>query len=131
MIVKLLLNLILVPIPGIGVKGAAWASVACHLIAFTIAIISLTKNIKLNLGFNKFVVKPIFATIIMGICSYFTYLNIYGIIGMKLATIVSILVAAIIYVISVMVLKIFTKEEILMLPTGNKVYKLLEKLKIY
>lgn len=119
------------PIPGIGVKGAAWASVACHLIAFIIAIIALTKNIKLNLSFNKFVIKPIFATIIMGICSYFTYLNICGIIGMKLATIVSILVAVIIYIISVIVLKIFTKEEILMLPIGNKVYKLLEKLKIY
>ena len=39
------------PIPEIGVNGAAIASVACHLVAFTIAITSLRKNIKLDLSF--------------------------------------------------------------------------------
>lgn len=42
-LVKLILNLILVPIPEIGVNGAAWASVACHAVAFTIAITALRK----------------------------------------------------------------------------------------
>ena len=61
-IVKLILNLVLVPIPQIGVNGAAWASVACHLVAFTIAITSLKRTIKPKLGFSKFVIKPIIAT---------------------------------------------------------------------
>ena len=72
-LVKLILNLILVPIPSIGVNGAAWASVACHVVAFSIAFTALRKNIKLNLTFSKFVIKPILATAIMGICSYFIY----------------------------------------------------------
>lgn len=130
-IVKLILNLILVPIESIGVKGAAIGSVACHLVAFTISRIALRKYIKLNLGFSKFVVKPIFATLIMGICSYFIYLNIFGIIGGKLATIIAIGVAVIIYVLAIIALKVFTKEEIQMLPQGNKIVKILEKIKIY
>ena len=46
MIVKLILNLILVPIPSIGVNGAAIASVACHLVAFMISIAALKRTIK-------------------------------------------------------------------------------------
>ena len=37
----------------------------------------------------------------------------------------------IIYVLSVVILKIFTKEELKMMPTGDKIVKILEKIKIY
>lgn len=131
MLVKLILNLILVPIPSIGVNGAAWASVACHMVAFTIAITSLRKNIKLDLGAMKFVIKPAIATAIMGICSYFVYTSILGIISGKLATLVALVVAVIIYALALIVLKIFKKEELLMLPAGDKIARVLEKLKIY
>ncbi len=130
-IVKLIMNIILVPIPEIGVNGAAWGSVACHAVAFIISIIALMKNIKLDLNISKFIVKPIVATAIMGICSYFIYVKILGIISMKMATIVAIVVAVIVYILAIIALKIFKKEEILMLPSGNKICKLLEKLKIY
>ena len=129
--VKLILNLILVPIPEIGVNGAAIASVACHVVAFTIAITSLKRNIKLNLTFSKFVIKPIIATIIMGICSYFIYSSLLGIITENLATIIAIISAVIIYAISVIVLKIFTKEEMQMMPAGDKICTILGKLRIY
>ena len=128
---KLVLNLILVPIPEIGVNGAAIASVACHLVAFTIAITFLRKNIKLNLTFSKFVIKPVIATAIMGICSYFIFSVASGIIIEKLATIIAIVSAVIIYVLAIIVLKVFSKEEIKMMPAGNKILKVLEKLKIY
>ena len=130
-IVKLICNLILVPIPSIGVNGAAIGSVACHLVAFTIVMTALRRNIKLNLTASKFVVKPVIATAIMGICSYFIYESILSSVGMKIATIIAILAAILIYAIAVIVLKIFKKEEILQMPAGNKLYKILEKLKIY
>ena len=125
---KLVLNLILVPIPEIGVNGAAIASVACHMVAFTIAITSLKRNIKLNLTFSKFVIKPVIATTIMGICSYFIYSSLLGIISGNLATIIAIISAVIIYAISVIVLKVFTKEELQMMPAGDKICAILEKI---
>ena len=130
-IVKFILNLILVPIPEIGVNGAAWASVACHVVAFTISIISLMRTFKLKLNFNKFVIKPIIATAIMGICSYFIYNQIVGIISNNLATIIAIFAAVVIYTLAVFALKIFSREEIEMMPGGNKIGIVLEKLKIY
>ena len=128
---KLILNLILVPIPEIGVNGAAWASVACHLVAFTIAMTSLKKTIKLDLTFSKFVIKPIMAVTIMGICSYFTYVTLSGIIAKKMATIIAITIAVIIYALAIVALKVFSKKEIQMMPAGEKIYQILKKLKIY
>lgn len=119
------------PIEGIGVNGAAIGSVACHAVAFFISIIALKKNIKLNLNISKFLFKPLLAAIIMGICSYFIYLNVLGIFGGKLATIIAIATAVIIYVLAIIVLKVFSKEEIEMLPQGKKIIKILEKIKIY
>lgn len=130
-ITKLILNLVLVPIPWIGASGAAIGSVACHMVAFTIAINVLRKNIKLDLPFSKFILKPILATAIMAICSYFIFIVLDGIIVEKMATIIAMLSAIIIYAISIIALKIFSKEEIYMIPYGNKIYKMLEKIGVY
>ena len=129
--VKFILNLILVPIPQIGAIGAAFATTSCHAIAFFICYYELRKNMKLDLTFSKFIVKPILATIIMSICSYGVYVLLENQNIGKIATIISILIAIIIYTLTIVMLKIFTKEELLMLPYGNKIIDTLEKIKIY
>jgi len=130
-IVKLILNLILVPIPSIGTLGAAIGSLACHVVAFSIAFTVLRKNIKLDLTISKMIIKPIIATLIMGICSYCLYMLLQGVMAEKLATIISLCFAIIIYIILVFVFKILNKEDIHMIPHGNKIYKILEKMGIY
>ena len=129
--VKFVLNLILVSIPQVGAAGAAFATAVCHAIAFFICYYALRKNMKLDLTFSKFIVKPILATIIMSICSYSVYLLLIGINVGKMATIISIIIAIIIYMLTIVVLKIFTKEELLMVPYGNKIINILEKIRIY
>lgn len=128
---KCILNLVLVPIPSIGAAGAAFATVVCHAVAFFIGFNVLKANMKLDLSFSKFIVKPILATGMMGICSYAVYFILGGINGGKMATIIAIIVAVLIYSLAVIVLKIFTKEEILMIPYGQKLYKILQKFGIY
>ena len=91
----------------------------------------LRKYIKLNLTFSKFVLKPVISTAIMGICSYFTYLALKGIIVERLATIIAIMVAVVIYSLAIVALKVFTKDEFKMMPAGDKIVKFLEKIKIY
>lgn len=130
-IIKFICNITLVPNPNFGINGAAIGSVLCYVVADLIAFIFLKKSIKIETKLSKFVIKPLIASIIMGIISYGLYINIINIIGNKLATIISLIVAVITYGLSIATLKILTKEEILMLPLGNKIYKLLNKLKIY
>lgn len=131
LIVKLFLNLILIKIPSIGVNGAAIASIANNIIAFMISFYILKRTIKLDLSFSKFIVKPIIATGIMGICSYALYIILVQNVSINMATLISIVTAVIIYAISVIVLKIFNKTELCMIPYGNKLCKMLESLGIY
>ena len=128
---KLVLNLILLRIPVLNVYGAAIGSIACHLIAFIIVFNILRKNVKLDLTFRRFVLKPALATAMMSICSYTIFLALNRIISGNMATIISILLAVIVYTLAVLALKIYNKEDIYMLPKGEKIYKILEKMKIY
>lgn len=128
---KLVLNLILVPNPNFGVNGAAIASVVNNFFAFLLSFIVLRKTIKLNLNFSKFILKPVLSTIAMCVCSYYLYTILLGIISAKLAIILAMIIAVIIYSTMIVILKIFNEEEIKMIPFGNKIYKILKRLGIY
>ena len=130
-LVKLVLNIILLKIPFFNVYGAAIGSIACHAVAFAIVFNVLKKYVKLDLPFNKFLIKPAIATTIMAVCSYTLYLLMDRIISGGLATIIAMLFAGVIYLAAVVALKIYNKEDIYMLPKGDKIYKFLEKTKIY
>ena len=67
----------------------------------------------------------------MGVCSYTLFLILSGIVSGNIATIISILFAVVVYLLAVAVLKIYSKEDIYMLPKGEKIYRILEKMKIY
>lgn len=133
---KLILNLILVPIPTDvcplgGAAGAAFATDVCHIIAFSIVFTVLRKTVDLKLNFSKMVIKPIIASAMMAIVSYGAYILLNGIIAKNMATIIALIMAVIVYVLSVIVLKIFNEEDILMLPYGQKIYAILVKIGIY
>ncbi|MFR5683623.1 MAG: polysaccharide biosynthesis C-terminal domain-containing protein [Clostridia bacterium] len=130
-VVKLIMNLVLVPNPEIGAAGAAWGSVVCHIVAFIIGFSVLRKHIKLKISVSKFLLKPVLATVMMGICSWFVYSTLTGIIAEKLAIIIALIIAVIIYALALIVLKILDKEEIYMIPYGQKIYKVLTKMGIY
>lgn len=130
-LVKLVLNIVLLKIPFFNVYGAAIGSIACHAVAFTIVFNVLKKYVKLDLPLGKFVIKPAIATGIMSVCSYTLYLILKGIIPGNMATLIAMAFAVIVYVAAVLALKIYNKEDIYMLPKGEKIYKFLEKKKIY
>lgn len=133
---KLILNLILVPIstevcPLGGAAGAAFATDVCHIVAFCIVFAVLRRTVNLKLKFSKMVIKPIIASAMMAVVSYGTYILLNGIIAQNMATIIALIVAVIVYVLSILVLRIFNEEDILMLPYGQKIYAVLVKVGIY
>ena len=60
-----------------------------------------------------------------------TTIILKGIIIENMATILSIIIAVIIYILAISCLKIFSKEEIFLLPYGEKIFKIMEKIGIY
>lgn len=131
-IVKLLTNVLLIPIEGIYENGAAIGSVLCHIISFTIVYNVLKNTIKLDFSIFRLMIKPMIATLIMAIVSYACYtLTISLGVHQSISTIIGIGIAVVIYAILVIILKILSKEDILSLPKGEKIYKILQKMKIY
>ncbi|MBR4261064.1 MAG: polysaccharide biosynthesis protein [Clostridia bacterium] len=135
-LLKLILNLILVPIPTEvfplgGVVGAAFATDICHLTAFCIVFTVLKRTVRLKTSFTTMIIKPIIASAMMAVVSYGVYILLNGIIATKLATIIALFVAVIVYILSVFILRIFSEEDILMLPFGAKIYAILRKIGIY
>lgn len=128
---KFIINILLVPIPEIGVNGAAIGSVICHIISFIIGFTVLKQYLNIDFGFKKCIFKPIMATIIMSSISYWAYLQLTEVIAERISTIIAIMVAVTVYIISIVLLKILTKDEIMMLPYGENIYNMLLKLRIY
>lgn len=127
--VKFILNLILVPISTDsfilgGVRGAALSTVICHIIAFTISFSVLKKYTKINLDLSKYVLKPVLATLIMVICLYCSNSILIQIINKTLSTLLSIIISCIFYILAIFLLKIFSKEDIGMLPFFKNFIKL-------
>ena len=130
-VAKFIINVTLVPIPEIGIIGAAIGNIVCNVIACGIGFIVLKRSMKLELNIGKNVIKPIMASVMMAICSYSVYLVLANIISVRIATIVAITMAMFVYSMAIIVLKVFTKEELLMIPYGQKLYNVLEKIGIY
>lgn len=136
-IIKLILNMLLIPINPDkfilgGTAGAAIATAICHMVSVAIQFKVLKKEINLKFDYKKFIIKPIIATGIMGIISYQTYLYLFSIIkNSNIITIMSLGVAVIVYFIIIVLLKIFSEEEIFMIPYGKKIYEFLKKARLY
>lgn len=116
-LVKSLINLIFTPIspeifPLGGIYGAAFGTIMCHSISTLIDICALRKSIKFDFTIEKFIIRPLAAVTFMGVISYAVFVLLKDIIVEKIATLIAIGIAAIIYIISIFILKIFSKEEI-------------------
>lgn len=130
-VTKLVLNIILISNPKINIYGAVISSIICQGLAFFICLYALNKQIKLDLNLKNHLFKPIFASAIMGIAVYLSYIMLINILSNSISTVIAILIGIIVYAILVLAMRILTKEDIYMIPFGTKIYSVLVKLKIY
>jgi stage V sporulation protein B len=106
MIFKLVINFFLVGNRNIGIIGAVIGNIICNLVVCVIGFFVLKRNVIFNIDIKNFFIKPILAIFIMSIFSMtaFNYFN--GIFFEKMATILAISSAIIIYGILIIVMKI-------------------------
>ncbi len=135
MVIKIILNYTLVGIPEINIKGAAVGSLVGYLFICIAGIYFLCKETKIVPNFVSIIIKPLFCAIASAVSAYLAYSlfnNLLGntVLSSNISTIIAIAVAAVIYVIFLFLVRGIEKNDILLLPKGNKIVKVLEKTRL-
>jgi stage V sporulation protein B len=136
-IAKVITNYIFIGIPSININGAVVGTVVCYTIIVAINLIALLKFTKVRLNFMSVAVKPLVCSVLSGVAAYTSYGIFNNILpeidkgGHSLtniiATAIAVVFAVVIYAISMLLLGAIAKEDIIMLPKGEKIAKTLAK----
>ncbi len=125
---KVIVNFALVGIPQINIRGAAVGTLACFVFIAIANFLSLIKYTGVVPNVYKTIIKPFIAAFMCG-ASAFTVQ--YFLIGMgKIGTVLAIMVAAVVYLVMLIILNTFEAEDVSTLPKGDKILKVFTKFKI-
>ena len=130
-VIKIIVTFILVGIPALNIKGAAIGTVCAYLTAATLNYRGLRKYADVDLDLKNIFVTPLLASAIMGASAIIVYKLIYLIHPSNfIATVIAIMCAVVVYFVMVFKTKAVTKEELVLVPKGDKIYDLAVKLKL-
>ena len=125
--IKLVMNFTLVGIPQLNIKGAAFGTLACYIVSFLLGLYFLCRQTKVMPNFMSVFVKPLIAAVLMGAAAWAANGLLGRFLPTKLTTLTAIIIGGLIYVISLLLVHGISKDDILMLPKGEKIAKVLEK----
>lgn len=139
-VIKIICNFILVGIPSINIYGAVAGTVLFYLLIVSTNMFFLLKLSKVKINWMGIVVKPFISAALCGITAY----AVHGVLAIlfpcdtsasvinadTFATIIGIGLGAVVYIVSLLLLKGLAKEDVLTLPKGEKIAKILEKYRL-
>ena len=129
-ILKLLLNVITLSLFNLGAVGAVISTIIYQLAVTVAEWFILKKYITIKIEYSRQIVKPIISTLIMALIVYVSYYLLSMVFGNTISTLGSIIIGALSYFIVILKLKTFTENDISLLPMGNKIYSILNKIKL-
>ncbi len=130
MVIKIVVNYILVGIPEINIQGANVGSIVCYGFVTAVAMFVLCRETKIVPNFVSILVKPLIAAIVCSTAAYFAEMIFDFVFYQRVATVLAIITAMVVYVVVLLLIKGIKKEDILQMPKGNKIIKVLEKFKL-
>ena len=104
--------------------GAPFGTLVCYAFIAITNLVILRQQIRLP-GLGKLFFRPMAACIGMGAGAYLTYRVTSGILGNSIGVILSICVAGVLYLVLLLALQALEKDDILMMPKGEKLVRLL------
>lgn len=132
MIIKIISNYVLVGIPQINVQGGSIGTLLCYTFVIIVSVFVLVKETGIIPDFKVVIIKPLIAAIVCAVSAWVSYsllshLFSTGRYAVLMCTVLSIIIACVFYVIFLLLLRAVTKNDIIMLPKGNKIVTILEK----
>lgn len=127
-LLKLCANWVLVSIPSVNIMGAPAGTILCYAYIAAAGITSLVRHTGLKLRLSAVFFKPLFASLCCGGAAaaangFLERAKLHS----SLAAVISMAFGAVIYAFILFLVKGIDKDDILMLPNGEKIAKTLEK----
>ena len=136
-VAKVIINFILIGIPGINIMGAIIGTFCFYLITVSVNINALIKETGVKLDYKSVFFKPLFCALmcgfsawaVSGLCRHFMPAFEFGtrVSNNTVSAIIGIIAAVIVYVLALLFSKTIVKSDVQMLPKGEKICKVLEK----
>ena len=123
--VKLITNYTLIAIPAINICGAPIGTSLCYGTITVLNLIFIRRS-GIRFSFMKTFFRPMVSAGVMGVFAYLCYDPVAGVLGSKLGVLVVIAAAALLYLLMLIATKAIPKEDILMMPKGEKIAKMLK-----
>ena len=123
-VIKVVVNYTLVGMPQVNIYGAPFGTVVCYTFITIVNLVILRKYVRLP-GIGKLFVRPMAACLGMGAGAYITYRLVSSVLGNAVGVVLAICVAAAIYVVLLLALHALERDDIMMMPKGDKLVKLL------
>lgn len=129
-VIKAIATFLLTGIPELNVQGAAIGTTIGYAVIGIANFIAVKRLTGTHFNLNLAVVKPLLSGIVMSVFVVGIYFAGKGVIGNSLSTGLSICIGAAVYGIMLLKTKAIEKNEIELLPKGQKLASLLRKLKL-
>ncbi len=129
-VLKVVTNLLLVGRPELNITGAPVGTLICYITVVVLDIIFIVKYSKIRFSITDFVIKPLFCTAFMGAFTFASYKALVMKTGDTVALICSIAVSALVYFAAIILTRTLKREEIVLLPKGERIASVMEKLRL-
>ncbi len=136
-ILKVCVNFFLVAIPSINIRGAVIGTVLFYLVTAGVNLIALLKVTNTKINVKSVFLKPLFCAVMCGLSAWAVsglfrrFMPAFEL-GSQINTstvsaVIAIFAAAAVYIVALLMSRSIVREDIKMLPKGEKICKILEK----
>ena len=128
-IVKIILNFVLIGNPQININGAVWSTMVCYVVMLSINFTALLKVTKVRIDYSSVFIKPLIAAIVCGLAALYSHSLLADrlLLNAKVSTVLAICVGGALYAVTLLLIKGIARDDVEMLPKGEKFAKVLEK----
>ena len=130
-VIKIVVNWFLVAQPGINIYGAPVGTLVSYFLMAAMDFVFLCVTLRQTPRMLRIFAGPVGASLLMGLSAWAVYglagrfLNTGSYLGLAAAAGLAILVAVVVYLVSVIAMRVITKEDMSLIPGGDKVAKIL------
>ena len=125
-IIKIIVNYILVGQPNLNIVGAPIGTFICYISITALDLIAMKRHISARPAIFKNIIRPGLSSAIMGAATFMVYRVLSNAISSwKLACLLSLAFAVVLYAVLVVFLRCLTYEDCMLLPKGEKIAKIL------